>query len=153
MSGWNHSRSIIFYVCLATHGERVEWLLESSMKVIKTSTPLMPTFHGPKHLLRSLRKPSNFFANQPAILAATPSRFIWASLAVPSPISSELRTLAPLCCRLIRPPAQPSLLLRANSPSPNSCHSVLLRLLQRLWLAPLPVASAPTRRAADTRLQ
>jgi hypothetical protein len=69
----------------------VELLLESLcssilQKLLKLQPRgFMPAFHVPKHLLRSLRKALQFFANQLAVLAVTPSRFIWVSLAVPEP--------------------------------------------------------------------
>jgi hypothetical protein len=88
-----------------------------SMKVIKTSTLrahfMAQNFSTLMFLQTNLRSSPRLQVDS----FGRPSRS-------PSSISSELQTLAPPCCRLIRPPAQPrlpSLLLRVNSPSPRPC--------------------------------
>jgi hypothetical protein len=88
-----------------------------SMKVIKTSTPRAHFMAQNVSTLMFLQTNLRSSPRLQADLFGRPSRSL-------SSISSELQTLAPPCCRLIRPPTQPrlpSLLLRANSPSPRPC--------------------------------
>jgi hypothetical protein len=87
------------------------------MKVIKTSTPRAHFMAQNVSTLMFLQTNLRSSPRLQADLFGRPSRSL-------SSISSELQTLAPPCCRLIRPPTQPrlpSLLLRANSPSPRPC--------------------------------